>query len=555
MPTYEISAPDGNTYRIEGPAGATDEQVRSEVLKQHPNAGTAVSRAAPSAPRAFDPTEGMSGPEKVWAGVERGVAEVGRGIRQFSTLGPLNEAGRERQAQVQADIDESRRLDAPLMATRAGRLGSMVGQAAATAPAALIPGAGSLLGATAVGGGLGAIQPTATGESRAANIGLGAAGGAVGKLAGDVAAAGVGYIADKLGRIRPAAPSTEAGALIEQGYKLPPSYAKVAGAKPSALDDWLEGFGGKTKVEQRFSAANQANTNRLVRRALNLGEGETVTAEELAQVRADAGDVYRAVTQFKGRFVSDDQFERGLDGIVRQRTSVSSPERGEILKAPGVVSDLIEKLKGDYDPGEAIEMIKKLRADGNLEVRSFEPNARALGRAKLAASKELEGLIERNLGKDQGAAGLFQAYKQARTLIARSYDVEKALNKGTGNVSAVKLARLADKRPVGGELGDVVDFARKYGGAARTVEERGSRLGPEHSPLDFAAAAVAAAHHPAAAAALLARPLARRYLLSEAAQRGMLPQAAPAIEQQILPRAGAVAGATSLSGLQQPPQY
>ena len=40
MPTYSISAPDGNTYKIEGPAGATQDQVKAEVLKQNPSAGT-----------------------------------------------------------------------------------------------------------------------------------------------------------------------------------------------------------------------------------------------------------------------------------------------------------------------------------------------------------------------------------------------------------------------------------------------------------------------------------------------------------------------------------
>lgn len=51
MPTYQIKAPDGNTYAIDGPPNATDDQVRAEVLRQHPNAGQAAS-AHPAAPAA-----------------------------------------------------------------------------------------------------------------------------------------------------------------------------------------------------------------------------------------------------------------------------------------------------------------------------------------------------------------------------------------------------------------------------------------------------------------------------------------------------------------------
>jgi hypothetical protein len=45
MTTYQIKAPDGNTYSIDGPTGASDDQVREQVLKQHPGADKA---AAPS---------------------------------------------------------------------------------------------------------------------------------------------------------------------------------------------------------------------------------------------------------------------------------------------------------------------------------------------------------------------------------------------------------------------------------------------------------------------------------------------------------------------------
>jgi hypothetical protein len=38
MATYEISAPNGKTYQIDGPKGASDAQVRAEVLRQFPDA-------------------------------------------------------------------------------------------------------------------------------------------------------------------------------------------------------------------------------------------------------------------------------------------------------------------------------------------------------------------------------------------------------------------------------------------------------------------------------------------------------------------------------------
>jgi len=37
MTTYRIAAPDGKTYRIDGPPGASDEDVKSEVMRQYPH--------------------------------------------------------------------------------------------------------------------------------------------------------------------------------------------------------------------------------------------------------------------------------------------------------------------------------------------------------------------------------------------------------------------------------------------------------------------------------------------------------------------------------------
>ena len=46
MPVYQISAPNGKTYRISGPPGASQQDVVSAVLAQHPDAGEAPGTLA-----------------------------------------------------------------------------------------------------------------------------------------------------------------------------------------------------------------------------------------------------------------------------------------------------------------------------------------------------------------------------------------------------------------------------------------------------------------------------------------------------------------------------
>lgn len=52
MPTYSLKAPNGKTYQIDGPAGATQQQIQSEVLRQFPEASPA-SAPKPAASNQF----------------------------------------------------------------------------------------------------------------------------------------------------------------------------------------------------------------------------------------------------------------------------------------------------------------------------------------------------------------------------------------------------------------------------------------------------------------------------------------------------------------------
>ena len=111
----------------------------------------------------------MTGGERFLAGIGQGMMQIPRGIGQLS--GIYN----------QSQIDEMKRLDADLMATPQGGLGSFTGQTAVGAAMPLkVPMITNPIANRAVVGGLfGAAQPTATGESRASNVAMGAAAGVV----------------------------------------------------------------------------------------------------------------------------------------------------------------------------------------------------------------------------------------------------------------------------------------------------------------------------------------------------------------------------------------
>lgn len=112
--------------------------------------------------------EGMSDIQKFWAGAGKAVYDLGRGAGQLT--GFLD----------QKDIDEARKLDAPLMSTGAGKWGNVTGNVLSSIPAAFIPGANTAVGASLIGAGMGALQPTAQGESRLMNTAIGAGAGLAG---------------------------------------------------------------------------------------------------------------------------------------------------------------------------------------------------------------------------------------------------------------------------------------------------------------------------------------------------------------------------------------
>lgn len=504
MAIYRVQAPDGTVLRIEGPDNATEDQLTSVASQQY------QKQLNPN------PTDQSVYPQATplnnfLAGVGKGMVDMGRGIgERVGLVSPQ-------------DVDASRKVDAPLVGTTAGSVGDLTGNLALAAPTAFIPGANTIAGAAAIGAGLGAVQPTGDGESAGRNAFVGGALGGVGQaaLGGLAALAGNRLNAAQNAASQMAAKNatrdTTLQSALDAGYKLPPSQAN-----PSLTNHLLEGFAGKISTAQSAANANQPITDSLIVGDLGLSPTQPITREALAAVRAKAGNAYQVIKQ-AGTLVPDAQFKQ-------QIANLGGPDYAAMLQdfpelANSDISDLAGALdKPQFSANSAVSLMKQLRngATGNFRAAkiSGDPTKLALAGAQDDAASAIEDLVDRTLTA-QGNPQAVQQFRDARTLIAKTHDAERALNSSTGSFDAGDYGKLFDKgRPLSGGSLAVGRTAAAYPKALQEIKTST----PGISPLDYAAslAASVATHNPSVMASVLGRPIARAAILSAPYQKAFV---------------------------------
>lgn len=534
MPIARFEMPDGRIARFEVPDGTSPEQAQQMIAAQTPQMAQPAE-----APRAADPSEGGStlqvlnpfgknldtgvsigqGATRALAGIGSGLASVGRAVGLGSTMARSGMPGTKEEADA---------INAPLMKTTAGKVGNFVGHVAAAAPAMLIPGANTYVGAGLIGAGTGALTTEGGVGDRAKGAAFGAAGGVAGKAVGDLIGAGVRRFADSKAQNlaqQQVANSTRDATLQssqQAGYVVTPSQAGSQGTINSAL----EALGGKIKTQQAASVKNQGVTDSLARRSLGLPKEAPLTPQTLAQVRQAAGAEYDALRGL-GTLAADADFKMALGGLAAQSRNAGRSFPGLVKDNP--IDDVVKSLdQPQFDAGDAIDAVRVLRDKADAAYGSGD---KALGKSFKGAATALEDMLER-AAQASGSGDMVSKFRNARQLIAKTYSVEGALNQGAGTVNAQKLAQqLGRNKPLSGELKDVARFAQAFPKAAQSGVDV-----PAYSVLDAAAGAgaVGTGNVPLAALPLL-RPVARSAVLSPAYQRAMVN--APSYQQGLLTNA------------------
>lgn len=422
---FDVQMPDGTI--IQGvPDGTTKEQVHAK-WKDRLNAQNS-------------PVKDMGIGARMAAGAGRQL--VGRARSVGNMLGMVSDE----------DYTAAQKMDKPLMDTTSAKVGGFLGDVALSLPMSRF----GMTGAVAGGAALGLTDPDAKPEmmDRLKSAAIGGGAGAIGQKLGTWASKKIG---DKLAAaaLRKAKdlPKREA---IEEGMKLG-MVAPPSAVNPKLGNRLLESFAGKEAIEQEAQLHNGQVMQDAMRKFLGLSDDAPMTVETLKGIRQQAGQAYDDIKGLGGTFYSDSAFLQALQKAEGAAGTAGRSFPG-LGNAENVRAALAPLKQLTFKPGDGVDAIKALR-EGARE--SFGSRQSSLGRAQLEAAKAMEDLIERNLQRQgvDGTAAL-KNFRDARVTVAKSYAVEKVINKATGNVQGAKLSKLlASDAPITGELKTIAKFA------------------------------------------------------------------------------------------------
>jgi hypothetical protein len=435
MPKYRITSPDGSTYEVNAPDGASDADVMAFAQKNFQK---------PQQDFSFDPERDMSTGQRVAAGAGKALNDLAMGAGQLLGL-----TSRE-------DVADQRKLDAPLMNTTAGKVGNLAGSVGALAPTALIPGAGTVAGAGAIGSLVGLLQPSTSTKETLTNVALGGAGGAVGQ--------GV------MNRItaRAAQPGTQLTQGQQQaaqggqalGMRLTPG--KASGSTTlqkmeAAAESHPLTAGGFDGIREQ----NQRVVNRSASRAIGENADELSTPV-LAQAEQRLGQVFDSVADATPVRLDPQAYGPRLQQILHDSEGMLNGNAD--LAGNGLIRRLDDFVNNRG--GATREQLRALSSNMGKAARNnmtTQAGDRELGQALFRAQEVVEDAIQSTLNAQEQAA-YNTAREQYRNLMALTAKTN-VVNPSSGHVSGRGLATTLMQKDragftMGGNNSEMYDAAR-----------------------------------------------------------------------------------------------
>lgn len=487
MPTFTFTSPEGKSFDVSGPDGSTQEQAFAILQQQGhvpaPHAATPPPGLLKAGMQGVN--EGIAGtldmfgnaPTNLWNLAKAGAGTVATAAGRPDMAPDISPTPNYAARALEA-LGATKPENAPQR--RAERMAAAMGRGASSLAMGPARSAAEMLRSAAIGAGSGA---SAQGTTEA--TGSQALGDTVGILT-PVAAAGASNLAAKRAQAMQQGRNEVRNATLTEGrdagYVTPPTTGVNTGVK-GWVNRQLESIGGKAAMKQESSLRNADNTQKLAAEELGFPPDTALTQSKLNDYREQVSAPYREVA--------------GLN-----RYAAITLKELRLTR---------EKINDQYDA---------INKTGDINAKDT-----------VAALRKEATFLEQKLDAFAVSAGkpeLVDALRDARTKIAKSYDIERSLNVGSADVSAPKLGAMIDKnKPLTGNLETIGRFQQAYpqfmGDAPRVPNPGVSATNPMAAML-LGGGGAALAGGPAGAIAgglpLLREPV-RSLLLSKLYQKTM----------------------------------
>jgi len=382
MPTYEMTAPNGRTYRIVGPAGATDAQVKAKILAQFPDSAKPAGRTRGSGIGPIDTT--LDTINEMLIGVPTGMYNAAAMVtdplmRLIVGDKAVTQAQGQRQRAVNALSNTFVTQPRPL----ARLVGESIGPGAAVSRTATlaapilqkIPLAGNTLANVAratASGGIGVKAPTATARTRLRLAGGGTSGAATSALTGQdvttgtLTGAGIPILGSVLKQITGRAidltrmPAVKAGKIIRESLGKNVAAARAAFARLSPDDQRLA---MQVMVDEGIEPSAFFGVGGIVQREIDPDMAPGVLKRDEVSRKARLAEIAGGGTM--------EDIRAAVRGERAAVTKELEPVREEMYRRSGVASEVVPV--AERIASQATQAADEITASGIVpRTRAFE---------------------------------------------------------------------------------------------------------------------------------------------------------------------------------------
>jgi hypothetical protein len=248
------------------------------------------------------------------------------------------------------------------------------------------------------------------------------------------------------------------------GFQVPSS---AVNPNPSLTQSILESIGGKAATKQQASGTNASATNAVARNVLGVPADTPLSEQMLEDYRNQVAQPYRDVAALPA------PIPPRTTGTPSGLSTLNATEPTAIPKLNtdmpiGGTAVFSGRAPQPQPPAEALHDLKQARFDASALWKNFNRTGEvAIRDQAVAASAKVNSLEDylESVAQTNGRQDLIPALRNARTKIAQSYDIENAMNEGSGDISAQKLGNMYHAgAPLSGDLQTVAKFARAFPG-------------------------------------------------------------------------------------------